>query len=141
MVGVTAADLQSSVTQLRAKLADGSWGEWITPDLIDGSSNGKQGTEPVFVGDTNAVQILVTPRRRGGRCRHRRGARRTDPTDPALRAPVLPRLRKRRPPKRLHRRRNPTQPSRSVTPGRGVEAAATGDAHRERRRGCADQSG
>ncbi len=83
MVGVTAADLQSSVTQLRAKLADGSWGEWITPDLIDGSSNGKQGTEPVFVGDTNAVQILVTPRRRGGRCRHRRGARRTDPTDPA----------------------------------------------------------
>lgn len=88
MVGVTAADLQSSVTQLRAKLADGSWGEWITPDLIDGSSNGKQGTEPVFVGDTNAVQILVTPKDgaagAAGTAEARAG---TDPTDPALRAP------------------------------------------------------
>lgn len=85
MVGVTAADLQSSVTQLRAKLADGSWGEWITPDLIDGSSNGKQGTEPVFVGDTNAVQILVTPK--DGAAGTAEAPAATDPTDPALRAP------------------------------------------------------
>jgi len=85
MVGVTAADLHSSVTQLRAKLADGSWGEWITPDLIDGSSDGKQGTEPVFVGDTNAVQILVTPK--DGTA----GAAGTaDATDPAHRAPEVP---------------------------------------------------
>ncbi|BCN51800.1 N-acetylmuramoyl-L-alanine amidase [Prescottella equi] len=88
MVGVTAADLQSSVTQLRAKLADGSWGEWITPDLIDGSSNGKQGTEPVFVGDTNAVQILVTPKDgAAGAAGTAEAPAVTDPTDPALRAP------------------------------------------------------
>ncbi len=88
MVGVTAADLQSSVTQLRAKLADGSWGEWITPDLIDGSSNGKQGTEPVFVGDTNAVQILVTPKDgAAGAAGTAEAPAGTDPTDPALRAP------------------------------------------------------
>jgi uncharacterized protein with LGFP repeats len=88
MVGVTAADLQSSVTQLRAKLADGSWGEWITPDLIDGSSNGKQGTEPVFVGDTNAVQILVTPKDgTAGAAGTAEAPAGTDPTDPALRAP------------------------------------------------------
>ncbi|NKS00086.1 cold-shock protein [Rhodococcus hoagii] len=88
MVGVTAADLQSSVTQLRAKLADGSWGEWITPDLIDGSSNGKQGTEPVFVGDTNAVQILVTPKDgAAGAAGTTEAPAGTDPTDPALRAP------------------------------------------------------
>ncbi|WP_458683033.1 N-acetylmuramoyl-L-alanine amidase [Prescottella equi] len=88
MVGVTAADLQSSVTQLRAKLADGSWGEWITPDLIDGSSNGKQGTEPVFVGDTNAVQILVTPKDgAAGAAGTTEAPAVTDPTDPALRAP------------------------------------------------------
>ncbi|BDE57165.1 cold-shock protein [Rhodococcus hoagii] len=91
MVGVTAADLQSSVTQLRAKLADGSWGEWITPDLIDGSSNGKQGTEPVFVGDTNAVQILVTPKDgaagAAGTAEAPEAPAASDPTDPALRAP------------------------------------------------------
>ncbi|NKR89012.1 cold-shock protein [Rhodococcus hoagii] len=88
MVGVTAADLQSSVTQLRAKLADGSWGEWITPDLIDGSSNGKQGTEPVFVGDTNAVQILVTPKDgAAGAAGTTEAPAGTNPTDPALRAP------------------------------------------------------
>ncbi|MBM4516007.1 cold-shock protein [Rhodococcus hoagii] len=88
MVGVTAADLQSSVTHLRAKLADGSWGEWITPDLIDGSSNGKQGTEPVFVGDTNAVQILVTPKDgAAGAAGTAEAPAGTDPTDPALRAP------------------------------------------------------
>lgn len=84
MVGVTAADLESSVTQLRAKLSDGSWGEWITPDLVDGSS-GKQGTEPVFVGETNAVQILVTPKEGTADA-----AGTADATDPAHRAPEVP---------------------------------------------------
>ncbi|WP_420881333.1 N-acetylmuramoyl-L-alanine amidase [Rhodococcus sp. (in: high G+C Gram-positive bacteria)] len=84
MVGVTAADLESSVTQLRAKLSDGSWGEWITPDLVDGSS-GKQGTEPVFVGETNAVQILVTPKEGTAAA-----AGTADATDPAHRAPEVP---------------------------------------------------
>jgi len=84
MVGVTAADLESSVTQLRAKLSDGSWGEWITPDLVDGSS-GKQGTEPVFVGETNAVQILVTQKEGTAAA-----AGTADATDPAHRAPEVP---------------------------------------------------
>ncbi|PTR22489.1 uncharacterized protein with LGFP repeats [Rhodococcus sp. OK519] len=103
MVGVTAANLESSVTQLRAQLADGSWGAWITPDLVDGSSNGKQGTEPVFVGETNAVQILVTPKEGTAGTAGAAGAAGTDgtagtatpatpadPTDPALRAPEAP---------------------------------------------------
>ncbi|MGF7124879.1 N-acetylmuramoyl-L-alanine amidase [Rhodococcus sp. BE178] len=68
MVALTAPDLESTVTKLRAKLADGSWGEWFTPDVIESGSSdmasqsGKQGTDPVFVGETNAVQILVSPK-------------------------------------------------------------------------------
>lgn len=70
MVALTAADLESTVTKLRAKLADGSWGQWFSPDVIDSGSDmatstGKQGTDPVFVGDTNAVQILVAPKDSG----------------------------------------------------------------------------
>ncbi|QBJ96683.1 cold-shock protein [Rhodococcus sp. ABRD24] len=71
MVALTASNLESTISQVRAKLADGSWGEWITPDLIDtgssdqATSTGKQGTEPVFVGETNAVQVLVTPKNSG----------------------------------------------------------------------------
>ncbi|CAM3139848.1 N-acetylmuramoyl-L-alanine amidase [Prescottella defluvii] len=67
MVALTAPNLESTVTKLRAKLSDGSWGEWFTPDVIESGSadmasqSGRQGTDPVFVGETNAVQILVTP--------------------------------------------------------------------------------
>lgn len=68
MVALTASNLESTVTKVRAQLADGSWGQWFTPDVIDSgstdmsTSSGKQGTDPVFVGETNAVQILVTPK-------------------------------------------------------------------------------
>lgn len=71
MVALTASNLESTVTKVRAQLADGSWGEWFTPDVIDSGSadmstgSGKQGTDPVFVGETNAVQILVTPKDSG----------------------------------------------------------------------------
>ncbi|WP_430335118.1 N-acetylmuramoyl-L-alanine amidase [Rhodococcus sp. ACT016] len=71
MVALTAPNLESTVTKVRAKLADGSWGQWFTPDPIDtdssdmSTSSGKQGTDPVFVGQTNAVQILVAPKDSG----------------------------------------------------------------------------
>ncbi|MDH6680994.1 uncharacterized protein with LGFP repeats [Rhodococcus sp. LBL1] len=71
MVALTASDLESTVTKVRAKLADGSWGEWFSPDVIETGSadmataTGKQGTEPIFVGETNAVQILATPKNSG----------------------------------------------------------------------------
>ncbi|GAB2640197.1 N-acetylmuramoyl-L-alanine amidase [Prescottella soli] len=71
MVALTASNLESTVTKVRAKLTDGSWGEWFTPDVIDSgssdmaTSSGKQGTDPVFVGETNALQILVTPKDSG----------------------------------------------------------------------------
>ncbi|WP_305093398.1 N-acetylmuramoyl-L-alanine amidase [Prescottella sp. R16] len=71
MVALTAANLDSTVTKVRAKLADGSWGQWFSPDVIDQGSaemataSGKQGTDPVFVGETNTVQILVTPTENG----------------------------------------------------------------------------
>ncbi|WP_338325453.1 N-acetylmuramoyl-L-alanine amidase [Prescottella subtropica] len=67
MVALTAANLDATVTKIRAKLADGSWGQWFSPDVIDRGSaqmataDGKQGTDPVFVGETDTVQILVTP--------------------------------------------------------------------------------
>ena len=90
MVALTAPDLESTVTKVRAKLADGSWGQWFTPDVIDSGSadmataSGKQGTDPVFVGETNAVQILVTPKDSGT------GATGTAAPDAAGASPEVP---------------------------------------------------
>ncbi|WP_235870718.1 N-acetylmuramoyl-L-alanine amidase [Rhodococcus xishaensis] len=71
MVALTATDLESVVTKLRVKLADGSWGEWFAPEGIDSQTadmatvSGKQGSDPVYVGETNAMQILVAPKDSG----------------------------------------------------------------------------
>ena len=61
MVALTGSDLSTTAARIRAKLPDGSWGPWETLDVIDGQPEGAQaGTEPVYVGQTTAVQVLST---------------------------------------------------------------------------------
>ena len=68
MVALTSPAIDGTVAQVRRQLEDGSWGPWITTEPIESDSSdgaptdGRQGTEPVFVGSTNAVQLLMTPR-------------------------------------------------------------------------------
>nr|WP_254854173.1 N-acetylmuramoyl-L-alanine amidase [Nocardia donostiensis] len=66
VVAVTADNLAGTTTMVRARQPDGSWGPWFQAEPIDGHSaapaSGTEGTEPVYVGTTNAVQILVTRR-------------------------------------------------------------------------------
>ncbi|WP_249643816.1 N-acetylmuramoyl-L-alanine amidase [Nocardia sputi] len=66
MVALTAADLQATTAKIRARHADGSWGPWY--DVEPGESRRrdhtpetKTGSMPVYVGHTNAIQILLTP--------------------------------------------------------------------------------
>jgi uncharacterized protein with LGFP repeats len=63
LVAVTATDLTGTSTRVRAKRADGSWGPWYDTENLEGvgveSPGGARGTEPVFVGKTNDVQIAV----------------------------------------------------------------------------------
>ncbi len=71
MVALTGADLTGTSARIRAKRADGSWGPWYAtahetkqetpgPRPADAPAPGPDGTEPVFVGRTTAVQIAVT---------------------------------------------------------------------------------
>ncbi|HET9876907.1 MAG TPA: N-acetylmuramoyl-L-alanine amidase, partial [Mycobacterium sp.] len=63
MVALTGADLTGTSTQVRAKRADGSWGPWYQAEHETGPGGppgGPDGTEPVFVGATTAVQIAIT---------------------------------------------------------------------------------
>lgn len=71
MVALTGADLSGTSARIRAKRADGSWGPWYAtahevkqespgPRAPDAPAPGPDGTEPVFVGRTTAVQIAVT---------------------------------------------------------------------------------
>ncbi|WP_338887498.1 N-acetylmuramoyl-L-alanine amidase [Rhodococcus sovatensis] len=68
MVALTSTALDGAVAQVRRQLDDGSWGPWIATEPIDTGANDaaptaeKQGTEPIFVGATKAVQLLLTPR-------------------------------------------------------------------------------
>ncbi|SFN30698.1 N-acetylmuramoyl-L-alanine amidase [Nocardia asteroides] len=68
MIGLTAPRLDGTTTMVRARQSDGTWGPWFeagTDDSIAARRPGEgrmQGTEPVYVGDTNAVQILSTHR-------------------------------------------------------------------------------
>ncbi|MEO8814501.1 MAG: N-acetylmuramoyl-L-alanine amidase [Mycobacterium sp.] len=69
MVALTGADLTGMSARVRARHADGTWGPWYrtahevrsaeSPER-DGPASGPDGTEPVFVGSTTAVQIAVT---------------------------------------------------------------------------------
>lgn len=61
MVALTGSDLSATAARIRAKLPDGSWGRWEALDVIDGQQEGAQaGTEPIYIGQTTAVQVLST---------------------------------------------------------------------------------
>ncbi|WP_307851872.1 N-acetylmuramoyl-L-alanine amidase [Williamsia sp. CHRR-6] len=76
MIALTWKDISDSAARgvsgtsavVRARKADGSWGPWINADPSDGGDpartsgrpNEQTGTEPVWVGDTRAVQVVVT---------------------------------------------------------------------------------
>ncbi|WP_442010040.1 N-acetylmuramoyl-L-alanine amidase [Mycobacterium sp. 2YAF39] len=66
LVALTASDLSGTSARIRAKKADGTWGPWYEAEAMDGlgpdvpAAGAPHGTEPVFVGRTNTVQIAVT---------------------------------------------------------------------------------
>ncbi|MEV0768535.1 N-acetylmuramoyl-L-alanine amidase [Nocardia salmonicida] len=66
MIGLTAPNLEGVTAMVRARQFDGSWGPWFeagTDDSVAARRPGQgrlQGSEPVYVGDTDAVQILST---------------------------------------------------------------------------------
>ncbi|MFD6155614.1 N-acetylmuramoyl-L-alanine amidase [Nocardia sp. NPDC060256] len=66
VVALTAADLTNTKAMLRARQPDGSWGPWFNTEPVDTrrtdrtAAGGKTGTEPLYVGTTKAVQMLVT---------------------------------------------------------------------------------
>ncbi|MCX4096620.1 N-acetylmuramoyl-L-alanine amidase [Nocardia sp. alder85J] len=68
LVAFTAKDLAGTTTLVRAKQADGGWGPWYATDRVDTrrsdhlapSADDRTGTEPIYVGETKAVQVLVT---------------------------------------------------------------------------------
>ncbi|MFD4352998.1 N-acetylmuramoyl-L-alanine amidase [Nocardia sp. NPDC058518] len=66
MVAITARDLANTTTKLRARQLDGNWGPWYDADPLDTRAtdhtpaDAPTGTEPIYVGETTAVQMLVT---------------------------------------------------------------------------------
>ncbi len=65
MVALTSKDLAGTKSLVRARKDDGGWGPWYTTDRVESSRDDhvrdeKTGTEPIFVGKTKAVQVLVT---------------------------------------------------------------------------------
>ncbi|MEU4709090.1 N-acetylmuramoyl-L-alanine amidase [Nocardia salmonicida] len=66
MVALTARDLANTTTKLRARQLDGDWGPWYNADPVDTRATDQTpadaptGTEPIYVGETTAVQMLVT---------------------------------------------------------------------------------
>ncbi|MGV0736323.1 N-acetylmuramoyl-L-alanine amidase [Mycobacterium syngnathidarum] len=63
MVALTSPDLRGTSARVRARKDDGGWGPWYQAENLDGvgaDTAGPRGTEPVFVGRTNTVQIAVT---------------------------------------------------------------------------------
>lgn len=67
MVALTSEQLNGASAQVRRQLEDGSWGPWLQTAPVDTTGSDavpaaeKQGTEPIFVGLTKAVQVLLTP--------------------------------------------------------------------------------
>ncbi|WP_454194506.1 N-acetylmuramoyl-L-alanine amidase [Nocardia sp. Marseille-Q1738] len=66
MVALTAKELANTKATIRARQPDGTWGPWYDTEPVDthrtdrsgpGATNG---TEPIYVGNTKAVQVLVT---------------------------------------------------------------------------------
>ncbi|MGW4530261.1 N-acetylmuramoyl-L-alanine amidase [Nocardia sp. NPDC004340] len=66
MVALTAADVLNATTKIRAQRPDGTWGPWYDAESESGSDKSqpgkRKGTEPIYVGNTKTVQMLVTPK-------------------------------------------------------------------------------
>ncbi|MFI7664225.1 N-acetylmuramoyl-L-alanine amidase [Nocardia sp. NPDC049526] len=65
VVALTAHDLVNTKALVRARQSDGMWGPWYDAEAVDTRRNdrvtgGTTGTEPIYVGNTKSVQILVT---------------------------------------------------------------------------------
>ncbi|MFR9752741.1 N-acetylmuramoyl-L-alanine amidase [Nocardia sp. 004] len=62
MVALTADELANTRAAIRAKQPDGAWGAWYDAEPVGTNHSGAStdGTEPIYVGTTNAVQVLVT---------------------------------------------------------------------------------
>ncbi|GGL25328.1 N-acetylmuramoyl-L-alanine amidase [Nocardia jinanensis] len=64
MVALTAPDLANTTVMIRARQPDGGWGQWYEANPIDGAdgvaTGAPTGTDPIYVGNTTAVQVLVT---------------------------------------------------------------------------------
>jgi uncharacterized protein with LGFP repeats len=67
LVALTASDVADTDAMIRAQNEDGTWGPWSVTEPLetarnDAAPDSRRGTEPIFVGATNAVQVLLTPR-------------------------------------------------------------------------------
>jgi uncharacterized protein with LGFP repeats len=65
MVALTADDLTGTEARVRARKPDGSWGPWYEAEALEGVGEdspkvARRGTDPIFVGRTNDVQIAVS---------------------------------------------------------------------------------
>ncbi|MEU2036819.1 N-acetylmuramoyl-L-alanine amidase [Nocardia amamiensis] len=66
MVALTAKELANTKATIRARQPDGSWGPWYDTEPVDthrtdhSGPGATDGTEPIYVGNTTAVQVLVT---------------------------------------------------------------------------------
>ncbi len=65
MVALTARDLSGTSAMIRARTPEGTWGPWFSTEQVDTRRNDhatadRTGTEPIYVGRTNAVQVLTT---------------------------------------------------------------------------------
>ncbi|MGW4768796.1 N-acetylmuramoyl-L-alanine amidase, partial [Nocardia sp. NPDC004278] len=66
LVALTAHDLVDTKVMIRARQSDDTWGPWYDSQAVDTRRNdrvaagGTTGTEPIYVGNTKSVQILVT---------------------------------------------------------------------------------
>lgn len=66
MVALTAKEMVDSTSLIRAQQGDGNWGPWFPAQKVDTGRDDhtaapdRVGTEPIYVGETKAVQILTT---------------------------------------------------------------------------------
>lgn len=66
MIALTAQNLAGAQAQVRAKQPNGSWSPWMSTDQIEtgrsdkGADGAVAGTEPIYIGKTNTVQVLTT---------------------------------------------------------------------------------
>lgn len=59
MFAVTWQGQRDIAAFVRAKQPDGSWGSWLPAEPMDVRTDGKNGTDLIFVGDTTDVQVAV----------------------------------------------------------------------------------